>query len=110
MQLLVDETQNETQQESSVQTLMPEPFLADIARENDDEELEYTEPFGRSHQDLKKPLKLPKHPLNGNSHNEERIYMHLIPETRQMMKRLATKSLVQNENRRKLVPLSQEFR
>ena len=76
---LVDETQNETRQESRVQTLMPEPFLADIARDNDDEELEYTEPFGRSHQDLKKPLKLPKHSLNENSHNEERIYMHLIP-------------------------------
>lgn len=78
-----EETQNETRQESSVQILMPEPFLADIARDNDDEELEYAEPFGRSQQDVKKPLKLPKHPLNGNSHNDERIYMHLIPETRQ---------------------------
>ena len=80
---LVDETQNETRQVSRVQPLMPGPFWADIARDKDDEELEYAEPFGGSHQDLKKPLKLQRLSLNGNSHNEERIYMHLIPETRQ---------------------------
>lgn len=100
---LVDETQNETRQVSRVQPLMPGPFWADIARDKDDEELEYAEPFGRSHQDLKKPLKLPRLSLTGNSHNEERIYMHLIPETRQRdeTSNLTTKSPKRSKRKQK---------
>ena len=91
---LLDETQNETQhevpvydhprtlEEGSGQTLIPPPSLADIARDNDAEELEDSEPFEESHKDLMKSLKQ-KLPMNGNSQNEERLYMHLIPETRQ---------------------------
>lgn len=93
---LPDETQNESRHEVAVydypytheggsgQTLIPPPYLADITRGNDAEELEDAAhaPFGRGHQDLKKPSKQ-KHPLYGSSKNEGKIYMHLIPETRQ---------------------------
>ena len=74
-----DETQNESRPENCRRALMPPSH---IARDSETEELEDAEPFGRSHQDLKKPLKQ-KHPLNRNSQNEENLYMHLIPETRQ---------------------------
>ena len=99
----LEETQNETRQEGSVQTLMVEHFSADIERDNDDEDLEYAEPFGRSQQDVKKPLKLPKHPLNGKSHDKERIYMHLIPETRQSdeTSNLTTKSPERSRRKQK---------
>lgn len=99
----LEEKQNETRQESSVQTSMPEPFMTDFARDNDDEELEYAEPFERSHQDVKKPLKLQKHPLNGNSHNKEKMYMHLIPETRQRdeTSNLTTKSPKRSRRKQK---------
>ena len=92
---LPEETQNETRREVAVydypytfqpgssQTLMPPPYLADIARGNDAGDLEDAEPFARSHQYHKKSLKPQKHPVNGNSKNEGRVYMHLIPETRQ---------------------------
>ena len=92
---VTDETQNETRhevpvydhphtfQEGSSQTLMPPPCFAGVARSNSADDLEDAEPFGRSHQDHKKPLKLQKHPVNGISKKEERTYMHLIPETRQ---------------------------
>lgn len=79
---LLAETQNESRQESSGQALMPPPYLGDIARDSDAEELEYAAPFERCHRDLKKTLKQ-KHQTNGNGKNEQNRYMHLIPETRE---------------------------
>lgn len=112
---LLDETQTEARHEVPVydhphtleggsgQTLMRPPYLADAGRDNDAEDLEDAEPFRRSHQDLKKPLKLQKHPVNGNSKNEERIYMHLIPETRQgnETSNLTTKSAKRSRRKEK---------